>query len=165
MGLRSQDALDQFLEDDVVDALSFARVGEIVLQVRPRRHDLRYVKPWTWGFPDDEVKRLMDRIVWADDEVGARSGELLGRRQHQGRHSRPVSASEVLHVLPEGMNVHRHLGMPVLPHQRLALQADRAEAERSTFGATGSDTNMLRHGSSTLGARQELRPQGLVLAS
>src|SRR2546422_3164265 len=103
MGLRSQDALDQFLEDDLVDALSFARVGEIVLQVRPRRHDLRYVKPWTWGFPDDEVKRLMDRIVWADDEVGARSGELLGRRQHQGRHSRPVSPSEVLHVLPEGI--------------------------------------------------------------
>ena len=157
--------------------MSFARVGEIVLQVRPlkarrvdrpvhekarpqdtesvvarflclRRHDLRNVKPWTWGLPDDEVKRLMDRIVRADDEVGARSGELLGRRQHQGRHSRPVSASEVLHVLPEGMNVHRHLGMPVLAHQRLALQADRAEAEGSAFGATGSDANMLRHESS-----------------
>src|SRR5438874_11174306 len=79
-GLGSQDALDQFLEDELVDALSFARVGEIVLQVRPlkarrvdrpvhenarpqntesavarflclRRHDLRYVKPWTWGLP------------------------------------------------------------------------------------------------------------------
>src|SRR5207249_12079887 len=55
---------------------------------------------------------------------------------------------EVQQDLTKGMIVHRHHGMLVLAHQRLALQADRAEAEGSTFGATGSDANMLRQESS-----------------
>jgi hypothetical protein len=34
--------------------------------------------------------------------------------------------------------------MPVLAHQLLALQADRAEAECSAFDATGGDADVLR---------------------
>jgi hypothetical protein len=87
----------------------------------------------------------MDRVVGADQEVGADLRELVRGREHQLADALQVAPLEARDVVRERWCVHRDFGMPVRAEQLRTLRTDRAVTERRTFGRTGNDTDVLGH--------------------
>ena len=87
----------------------------------------------------------MNGVVRADDEVCADGSQLLGRREHQLPHLRPVAAVDRRHVLGKRVRVHGHFGMPVPADQLRAFHANGAVAERGALRRARDDADVLRH--------------------
>ena len=107
------------------------------------------VQPWQRGVWRNQIEGPMDCVVGTNEKFGACSGQLVGRRQHQVGDALPVILINELHVLGKTVGVHTDLRMHVAAHQCGRLAADRAIAQRRTFGAARHNSNMLWHGDSS----------------
>src|SRR5215510_1582264 len=87
----------------------------------------------------------MNRVVRADQEIGADRGELLGRRQHQAAYCCPVVAINWRHILSKRERVHRHFRMPMPADQLRAFDANREVTERGALSGARDDSDVLRH--------------------
>ena len=86
----------------------------------------------------------MDRVVRADQEVGTNARQTIRRIEHQLGNAVPIVAPQARAVARKRRRVHRDLGMSVLAEQIGTFSADRAIAERGSFGRTGDDADVKR---------------------
>src|SRR5262249_3705084 len=168
-------APDQLVKDDAVDALPLLRRGPHVIQVhllqlfrihgathqklcsgQPQLFEtaplrifadfFRNMQPGQGRSGNNEWKGLMDRVVRADQKVGAGALQRLRRAQHQLSHSFPVHAVvDWLHVFGQRDGMHGDLRMRVPSHERFGFKADRPIAERGALRAAADNADMFAH--------------------
>ena len=87
----------------------------------------------------------MNRVVRANQKLGADLGQFVSGREHQVAYPIPVRAVNAFHVRRERMGVHRNFGMIVRTHELRAFGAYGAVAKRGPLGGASNDSNVLRH--------------------
>jgi len=173
--LGSEDARDQFVHDDAVDLVTLAggraqmlqpAIGElfridVALDQPPcagqaeapeasrrrfRGDHLGDVQPGQRRVRQHMVQRLVDRVVRADQEVGAARCQLAGGRQHERRHALQVSLVEAGDIAGERRRMHGDLRVGMRAEQGRTLRADGPIAERRSFRRAADDTDVTGHG-------------------
>jgi len=90
----------------------------------------------------DEIKRLVNGIVGADQEIGSSLGQFTGGGEHEFRYTRPIAGIDVLHVLSQRVGMQGHFGMLVSAEPLRPFVRDGAVAEGRSLGAAGDDADV-----------------------
>ena len=90
----------------------------------------------------DQIEGLMDRVVRADQKIGAAAGQLFRGVKHQFGHARPIPSVDVPHIFRQGVGVQRDFRMIVLAKELRALERNGAVTESGSFGAAGDDADV-----------------------
>ena len=92
----------------------------------------------------NQIHSLVNRIVWADEEIRAGVLDFYRRIQHEVGDTLPVVAFNTFDIAGKRMGVHCDLRMSMRTEQLRALGADGAVAERSAFGGAAHNPDMQR---------------------
>src|SRR6266568_9353351 len=91
----------------------------------------------------------MNRVVRANQKLGADLGQFVSGREHQVAYPIPVRAVNAFHVRRERMGVHRNFGMIVRTHELRSFGTYSAIAERGALCGASNDSDVLWHNSGT----------------
>jgi hypothetical protein len=91
----------------------------------------------------------VNRVVGADQEIGADSRQLVRGGEHQLTDARPVVVVDASHIVGQRVRVHRDLWVSVQAEERRAFRADCPIAKRRTFCGAGDDADVAGHDESS----------------